>query len=70
MLIHPRAMAAARALGARNILAVDVNAERLEFAKQYAATHSHLAVPMLPGQDLASYSERHVRYHGFISCHL
>lgn len=32
--------AVARALGARTIVAVDINAERLEFAKSYAATQT------------------------------
>lgn len=31
-------MAVARALGARRVIAVDINKERLDFAKSYAAT--------------------------------
>lgn len=31
-------MAVAKALGAKKIVAVDINEERLKFAKQYAAT--------------------------------
>ncbi|ORY34084.1 hypothetical protein BCR39DRAFT_592646 [Naematelia encephala] len=43
------AMAVAKGLGARKIIAVDINLERLEFAKQYAATHTY--VPIKPEAD-------------------
>ena len=56
-------MAVAKALGARRILAVDVQPHRLEFAKNYAATDVHVALPKEPGEDNATYSKRHV---GFI----
>ncbi|USW53560.1 Putative alcohol dehydrogenase, zinc-type, GroES-like superfamily, NAD(P)-binding domain superfamily [Septoria linicola] len=36
-------MAVAKAFGATKIVAVDINAERLDFAKQYAATHGVLS---------------------------
>ena len=38
------AMAVAKGLGARTIIGVDINEERLEFAKGYAATHTYLPV--------------------------
>ena len=40
-------MAVARALGARRVIAVDVNTERLDFAKTYAATDVHRPVRVL-----------------------
>jgi threonine dehydrogenase-like Zn-dependent dehydrogenase len=53
-------MAVAKALGARRILAIDVNASRLEFAKQYVGAETHLAIPMNPGEAREDYSKRHV----------
>ncbi|KAI8233509.1 hypothetical protein K4K54_010284 [Colletotrichum sp. SAR 10_86] len=52
-------MAVAKALGARRILAVDVNEQRLDFAKDYCATEVHAAVPKNSGEDNMSYSKRH-----------
>lgn len=40
-------MAVAKALGARRIVAVDINKERLEFAKGYAATDIYTPVSSL-----------------------
>ena len=40
-------MAVAKALGARRIIAVDINQERLEFAKSYAATDIFTSVGLL-----------------------
>jgi D-xylulose reductase len=37
-------MAVAKALGAKKIVAVDINEERLKFAKGYAATHTFVPV--------------------------
>jgi hypothetical protein len=37
-------MAVAKALGARRVIAVDINQERLDFAKSYAATDIYLPV--------------------------
>lgn len=54
-------MAVCKALGARRILAVDVNEARLAFAKEYVATDVHLAIPKLDGEDNMTYSKRHVR---------
>ena len=53
-------MAVAKALGARRILAIDVQAQRLEFAKSYVATDVHAALPKEPGEDNMTYSKRHV----------
>ena len=53
-------MAVAKALGARRILAIDVQPNRLDFAKGYVATDAHLAISKEPGEDSMSYSKRHV----------
>ncbi len=37
-------MAVAKALGARRVVAVDINEERLLFAKNYAATDTYIPV--------------------------
>ena len=37
-------MAVAKALGARRVIAVDINEERLLFAKNYAATDTYIPV--------------------------
>ncbi|KAL2838648.1 hypothetical protein BJY01DRAFT_257992 [Aspergillus pseudoustus] len=55
-------MAVAKALGARRILAIDVQPQRLEFAKQYAATDVHLAIPKEEGEDMMAYSKRHGKH--------
>lgn len=51
-------MAAARALGASRVVAVDIVPGRLEFAKSYAATDTYLPPPMEPGEARLRYSER------------
>lgn len=38
------AMGVAKGLGARTIVAVDINTDRLNFAKSYAATHTYVPV--------------------------
>ena len=38
------AMGVAKGLGAAKIIAVDINQERLAFAKKYAATHTYTPV--------------------------
>lgn len=53
-------MAVCKALGARRILAIDVQQNRLDFAATYAATDIHAAIPRLANEDLMSYSKRHV----------
>lgn len=60
-------MAVAKALGARRILAIDVQSQRLDFAKQYAATDIHLAIPKEKGEDMMAYSKRHVSYSHFLA---
>ena len=40
------AMGVAKGLGAKKIIAVDINEERLQFAKTYAATHTYIPVSM------------------------
>ncbi|PYH92645.1 hypothetical protein BO71DRAFT_431688 [Aspergillus ellipticus CBS 707.79] len=55
-------IAVAKALGARRILAIDVQPQRLEFAKQYAATDVHLAIPREAGEDMMTYSKRHGKH--------
>ncbi|KAJ5634250.1 hypothetical protein N7528_002092 [Penicillium herquei] len=52
-------MAVAKALGARRILAIDVQPHRLEFAKNYAATDIHVAIPKEQGEDNMTYAKRH-----------
>jgi predicted RNA methylase len=41
-------MAVAKALGARRVIAVDIQQDRLDFAKSYAATDIYLPVIFLP----------------------
>ena len=45
-------MAVAKALGARRVIAVDINQERLDFAKSYAATDIYIPVcpPRFPSK--------------------
>jgi threonine dehydrogenase-like Zn-dependent dehydrogenase len=38
-------MAVCQALGARNVIAIDMNEERLKFAKEYAASQTYLSAP-------------------------
>ncbi|WWC89300.1 uncharacterized protein L201_004221 [Kwoniella dendrophila CBS 6074] len=52
-------MAVAKSLGARRIISVDVQQERLEFAKSYVATDIHLASESKKGETKEEYSERH-----------
>ncbi|KAJ5379851.1 uncharacterized protein N7496_002279, partial [Penicillium cataractarum] len=52
-------MAVAKALGARRILAIDVQPHRLDFAKDYAATDIHVALPKEAGEDNMTYAKRH-----------
>lgn len=53
-------MAVCKALGARRILAIDVQEQRLAFAKEYVATDVHQAIPKNAGEDGMTYSKRHV----------
>lgn len=43
-------MAVAKALGASRIIGIDINPSRLEFAKQYAATHTYLPLKHEEGE--------------------
>ena len=49
-------MAVAKALGASRIIGIDINQSRLEFAKQYAATHTYL--PLKPEEGEVEYGRR------------
>ncbi|KAL7419078.1 hypothetical protein Q5752_005914 [Cryptotrichosporon argae] len=51
-------MAVAKALGARRVIAVDIQKERLEFAKGYAATDTFIPPPNNQGESKADYTER------------
>jgi len=51
-------MAVARALGARRIIAIDINEARLEFAKTYAATDIHVPSKPKEGESRLDYSRR------------
>jgi len=54
-------MASAKALGARHVLAIDIQEPRLEFAKQYAASDYFVPTKMLEGETRLAYSRRQVR---------
>ncbi|KAF9534207.1 xylitol dehydrogenase [Crepidotus variabilis] len=51
-------MAVAKALGASRIIAVDIVAPRLEFAKEYAATETYLPITRQEGETNPDYSKR------------
>ncbi|KAJ9127362.1 hypothetical protein QFC24_000769 [Naganishia onofrii] len=51
-------MAVAKALGAKKIVAVDINEERLKFAKQYAATDIFVPPPAEKDESRPDYSQR------------
>ncbi|ORY90163.1 xylitol dehydrogenase [Leucosporidium creatinivorum] len=51
-------MAAAKALGARHVLAVDIQEPRLEFAKQYAASDYFVPTRTVEGETRLAYSRR------------
>jgi D-xylulose reductase len=51
-------MAVAKALGAARVIAVDIMPERLEFAKNYAATHTWLPPKPQEGESRIAYSRR------------
>lgn len=53
-------MAVAKAFGARRILAIDVQPGRLELAKQYLGVETHVASPVVYGEEREVYSRRHV----------
>ncbi|WOO85089.1 putative D-xylulose reductase A [Vanrija pseudolonga] len=51
-------MATAKALGARRVIAVDIQKDRLDFAKEYAASDVFLPPSKNEGEDNEAYSER------------
>lgn len=51
-------MAVAKALGSRRILAVDVVQDKLDFAKQYAATDIWRSTPPKQGENVGDYARR------------
>lgn len=55
-------MAVAKALGARRMLAIDVQQHRLDFAKEYLGVETHSAIPKLAGEDGPTYAKRHGKY--------
>ena len=50
-------MAVAKALGARTTVAVDISRSRLDFAREYAATHAHLARTRHPKVSAESFAK-------------
>ena len=52
------AMGVAKGLGANKIIAVDINLERLEFAKSYAATTTYIPIKQEPNEPRPIYSLR------------
>lgn len=55
-------MAVARALGASRIIAVDINPDRLRFAKQYAATQTYLPVEANEGESVIDFFKRNAKH--------
>lgn len=55
-------MAVAKALGASRIIGVDIVPSRLEFAKQYAATHTYFPLKLEEGEDRIEYSRRNAAH--------
>jgi len=51
-------MAVAKALGARRVIAVDINQERLNFAKSYAASDIFIPGVMKDGESKMDFSKR------------
>ncbi|ORY32623.1 putative sorbitol dehydrogenase [Naematelia encephala] len=51
-------MAVARALGARRVIAVDINQARLDFAKSYVATDTVIPPPKEQGEDIDTFAAR------------
>lgn len=55
-------MAVARALGASRIIAVDIKPDRLQFAKQYAATQTYLPVEANEGESAIDFIKRNANH--------
>lgn len=54
-------MAVAKALGASRVIGVDIVPQRLEFAKNYAATETYLPPKPLEGESKVDYSRRNAQ---------
>ncbi|WVQ80659.1 chlorophyll synthesis pathway protein BchC [Cryptococcus sp. DSM 104549] len=52
------AMAVAKGMGAAKVVAVDINEERLQFAKAYAATHTYIPIKPNPDEKRPDHSVR------------
>lgn len=52
------AMAVAKGLGAKKIIAIDINEDRLKFAQNYAATHVYRPLAPREGESRSEYSVR------------
>ncbi|KAF7332001.1 Xylitol dehydrogenase [Mycena kentingensis (nom. inval.)] len=55
-------MAVAKALGAKRIIAVDIVPARLEFAKEYAATHTYIPIAPKEGETKIAFSQRNAAH--------
>ncbi|KAF7776014.1 hypothetical protein Agabi119p4_4407 [Agaricus bisporus var. burnettii] len=55
-------MAVAKALAAKRIIAIDIVSERLEFAKDYAATETYLPLKPMEGESKIDYSKRNAEH--------
>lgn len=56
-----RVMAVCKALGAKQMLSIDIQESRLNFAKDYVGCKIHKAILKDPNEDSISYAKRHVR---------
>lgn len=54
-------MAVAKALGSRKVIAIDVVQEKLDFAKNYAATDIWKSTPPKDGENTAEYARRQAK---------
>ena len=54
-------IATARALGARRVIAIDINQERVSFAKQYAATDSFIPPQKNENESQDDYTKRSIK---------
>jgi threonine dehydrogenase-like Zn-dependent dehydrogenase len=53
-------MAVCQALGGRNVIAIDINEERLKFAKEYAASQTYLSAPGGNAMEKSLYAKQQV----------
>lgn len=54
-------MAVAKALGSRRVIAIDVVQEKLDFAKEYAASDVYKSSPAREGESMMEYSQRQAK---------